>query len=134
MANKATPVRWQFVPQDGEKRLSGEELKTAGPNFLEQALIRRVEQGPVNWDMVLSIGEAGDPEDNPALAWPETRKKIKVGVLSIKSAMPQKGAECERINFDPLVMADGIAPTDDPVLRLRSPAYAISFAKRLGGQ
>lgn len=132
--NKTTLVRWQFVPQDGEKRLSDEELKTAGPNFLEQALISRAEQGPVRWDMVVSIGEAGDSEDNPTLAWPETRKKIKVGVLSIKAAMPQKGADCERINFDPLVMADGIAPTDDPVLRFRSPAYAISFAKRLGGQ
>lgn len=48
--------------------------------------------------------------------------------------MPQKGAECEAVNFDPLVMADGIAPTDDPVLRFRSPAYAVSFGKRLGGQ
>jgi catalase len=131
--NKTTPVRWQFVPQDGEKRLSDEELKTAGPNFLEQALISRAQQGPVRWNMVVSIGEAGDPEDNPTLAWPETRKKITVGTLSIKAAKPQKGAECERINFDPLVMADGIAPTNDPVLRFRSPAYAVSFAKRLGG-
>jgi catalase len=132
-ANKTTLVRWQFVPRDGEKRLSDEELKTAGPNFLEQALISRAQQGPVRWDMVASIGEAGDPDDNPTLAWPETRKKITVGTLSIKVAMPQKGTECERINFDPLVMADGIAPTDDPVLRFRSPAYAVSFAKRLGG-
>ncbi len=34
-------MRWQFVPQDGEKRLSDEGLKTAGANFLEQALIQR---------------------------------------------------------------------------------------------
>jgi catalase len=59
---------------------------------------------------------------------------VKVGTLSMTSAMPQKGAECERINFDPMVMADGIAATDDPVLLFRSPAYAVSFAKRLGGQ
>ena len=131
--NKTTLVRWQFVPQDGEKRLSDEELKTAGPNFLEQALIGRAQQGPVRWDMVASIGVAGDPEDNPTLAWPDTRKKVKIGTLSINSAMPQQGAECERINFDPLIMADGIAPTNDPVLRFRSPAYAVSFAKRLGG-
>jgi catalase len=131
--NKTTLVRWQFVPQDGEKRLSEEELKTAGPNFLEQALIARVQQGAVRWDMVVSIGEAGDSEDNPTLAWPEARKKVKVGTMSIAAAMPQKGADCERINFDPMVMADGIAPTDDPVLRFRSPAYAVSFAKRLGG-
>ena len=114
--------------------MSDEELKTAGPNFLEQALVNRVQQGPVLWDMVVSIGEVGDPQDNPTLAWPETRTKIKVGTLSIRAAMAQKGAECERINFDPLVMADGIAPTNDPVLLFRSPAYAISFGKRLGGQ
>lgn len=46
--------------------------------------------------------------------------------------MPQKGAECEAINFDPLVMADGIAPTNDPILLFRSPTYAVSFSKRLG--
>ena len=131
--NKTTLARWQFAPQDGEKRLSDEELKTAGPNFLEQALIGRARQGPVRWDMIVSLGEAGDPEDNPTVAWPDTRKKVKVGTLSITAAMPQKGAECERINFDPLVMADGIAPTNDPVLRFRSPAYAVSFGKRLGG-
>lgn len=132
--NKTTLVRWQYVPQDGEKRLTDDELKTAGPNFLEQALISRARQRPVRWDMVVTIGEAGDPEDNPTLAWPEARRKIKVGTLTIKAAMPQKGAECERINFDPLVMADGIAPTNDPVLQFRSAAYAVSFAKRLGGQ
>jgi catalase len=131
---KTTFVRWQFVPRDGEKRLSGEELKSAGPDFLEQSLVNRVRQGPVLWDMVVSIGEDGDPQDNPTLAWPEMRTKIKMGTLSITGAMPQKGAACERINFDPLVMADGIAPTNDPVLLLRSPAYAISFAKRISGQ
>jgi catalase len=50
------------------------------------------------------------------------------------AATPQEGADCKNINYDPLVMADGIAPTDDPVLLFRSPSYAISFVKRLQGQ
>jgi catalase len=29
-----------------------------------------------------------------------------------------------------MVMADGIEPTDDPVLRFRSPSYAISHSRR----
>lgn len=131
---KLTPVRWRFVPQDGEKRLSDEELKTAGANFLEQALIGRAQQGPVRWDMLVTLGAAGDPEDDPTQLWPEGRKEFKAGTLSITAAMPQKGAACEPINFDPLVMAEGIAPTADPVLRFRSPAYAVSFARRLGGE
>jgi hypothetical protein len=32
-----------------------------------------------------------------------------------------------------VVMADGIAPTDDPVLLFRSPSYVRSYTKRLQG-
>lgn len=131
---KTTLVRWRFVPQDGEKRLSDAELKTAGANFLEPALIERTHQGPVAWDMLLTIGAAGDPQDNPTLLWPAGRKEIKAGTLRITAAEPQKGAPCEAINFDPLTMADGIAPSNDPILLFRSPAYAVSFAKRRSGE
>ena len=131
---KVTLVRWQFVPQDGEKRLSDDELKTAGANFLEQTLINRTQNGPIRWDMMVSIGEPGDAEDDSTKLWPSDRKQFKAGTLSITAAKQQKGAECEPINFDPLMMADGIAATKDPILQFRSPAYAVSFAKRLGGQ
>lgn len=128
-----TPVRWRFVPHDGDKRLSDEELKSSPADFLETKLIERVKRGPARWDMILTIGAPGDPEDDPTMAWPKNRKEVTVGTLSIVSARPQAGASCEKINFDPLVMADGIQPTNDPVLLFRSPAYAISFGKRLSG-
>ena len=55
--------------------------------------------------------------------------------MTITQATPQrKGMACEPINFDPLIMAEGIAPTNDPVLLFRSPANAVSYAKRLSGQ
>lgn len=91
-------------------------------------------QKPARWDMWIAIGEPGDSEDNPTIAWPQERKQVKVGTLTISAAMPQAGAACEKINYDPLVMADGIAPSNDPILRFRSPAYGLSFAKRLSGQ
>jgi len=127
-------VRWRFIPQDGEKSLSASALQSAPHDFLEQGLLERVKHGPAKWDMIVYIGQAGDPVDNPTLAWPESRKHFKAGTLTISQATPQHGAECEKINFDPLVMADGIAPTNDPILLFRSPAYAISFGKRLSGQ
>lgn len=130
---ETTLVRWRFVPQDGERQLSDDALKAAPPDFLEQALIERTERGPVRWDMVLTIGAPGDPVTDPTQTWPADRKELRAGTLTITAAMPQQGAACEPINFDPLVMGDGIAPTDDPILLFRSPAYAISFAKRAGG-
>lgn len=131
--NKTTLVRWHFVPQDGVKRLTDDELKTAPANFLEQTLIERSHQGPVRWDMMVVIGEPGDSVDNPTVLWPAGRKEFKAGTLTVFSASAQRGAPCEKINYDPLIMSDGIAPTNDPILLFRSPAYAVSFVKRLGG-
>lgn len=128
---KTTPVRWRFAPRDGEQRLSNADLVSSPPNFLEQRLIERVKQGPVQWDMMLTLGAPGDPMDDPTQRWPADRKEIKIGILTISKATPQQGAACEPINFDPLVMSDGIAPSNDPVLLFRSPAYAVSFGKRL---
>jgi catalase len=131
---KSTLVRWRFEPQDGLKRLTDDDIKNSPSKFLDQALLDRIKQGPVRWNMVLTIGHPNDEQHNPTVYWPQNRKEIKAGVLTLTNATPQRGAPCEKVNFDPLVMADGIAPTDDPVLLFRSPAYAVSFAKRLTGQ
>jgi catalase len=131
--NRTTLVRFRFVPQDGERSLSDAELASRPRDFLEQVLIDQTRQGPVRWDMLVTIGAAGDPEDDPTLAWPYNRKEVNAGTLTISSAKTQKGAECENINYDPLVMGDGIAPTNDPVLLFRSPSYKASFTKRRQG-
>jgi len=83
--------------------------------------------------MILTIGEPGDSENNPTILWPAGRRELKAGTLTITSATPSAEAGSYRINFDPLVMADGIAPSDDPVLLFRSPSYALSYARRLQG-
>jgi catalase len=127
---KVTLVRYRFVPQDGEKPLSDAQMKSMPVDFLEQALIDRTQQGPVIWDMLLTIGRPGDPETNPTVLWPAARPELKVGTLTIWSAMPQE-AGSYKINYDPLVMGDGVAPTNDPILLFRSPSYALSFTKRL---
>ena len=127
-------VRWRFVPADGEKSLTDAELKSMPRDFLEQALIERTKRGPLRWDMIVALGEPGDSEDDPSQAWPENRRQIRAGTLTITSATAQKGAECENINFDPLVMSDGIAASSDPILLFRSPAYAYSYARRIAGK
>ena len=129
-----TLVRWEFAPLDGERHLTDDELKTAGANFLEPALLERMQRGPVQWQMIVTIGEPDDPDNDPTRAWPESRRKVKVGVLSLKSASVQKSGACEGINFDPMVLADGIEATDDPILHFRSAAYAVSFSRRLKGE
>ncbi|MBW4692710.1 MAG: catalase family peroxidase [Lyngbya sp. HA4199-MV5] len=130
-AGKTTIVKFRFVPQDGEKQLSKAQLSSMPPNFLEQALIQRTRMSPINWDMIVTIGEPGDPETNPTLLWKGKHRELKAGTLTLTSAMPSDLAGSYNINFDPLMMTDGIAPTDDPVLLFRSPSYATSHTRRI---
>ena len=44
----------------------------------------------------------------------QSGREFKTGTLTFTGATPQQGAKCKNINYDPLVMSDGIAPTDDP--------------------
>jgi catalase len=128
--NRVTLVRWRFVPHDGEKKLTDAEMATAPNDFLYAALTERMKKGPVQWDMLVSIGEPGDSETDPTILWPSNRKEINVGTLTLTAASPPETAASNRINFDPLVMADGILPTEDPILLFRSPSYAYSYARR----
>lgn len=130
-AGKTTIVKFRFVPHDGEKQLSNTQLSSMPPDFLEQALIERTRMGSVKWDMIVTIGEPGDPETNPTLLWPGNRRELKAGTLTLTSAMPSDLAGSYQINYDPLIMADGIAPTDDPILLFRSPSYATSHTRRI---
>lgn len=129
-----TLVKWRFVPRDGVKRLSDEELKSAPTRFLDDALMKRLAQGPLVWDMVLTLGEPGDEQVNSTVSWPADRPELHAGVLTLTAATPEAGGACEPINFDPLVLSEGIAPTQDPILLFRSGAYAVSYGKRLTGQ
>jgi catalase len=90
-----------------------------------------LEKSPIKWDMIVTLGEPGDPETNPTLLWPKDRREFKAGTLTLTSAAPQTQAGSYQINYDPLLMSDGIAATDDPVLLFRSPTYALSFTRRI---
>src|SRR6267154_4128507 len=56
-------VRWRFVPRDGTKEMTAEEIKAAPRDFLEKNLIERTHKGAAVWDMIAYVGERGDPQD-----------------------------------------------------------------------
>ena len=55
-----------------------------------------------------------------------------LAMLDSKQGLSRRNVlETAGINDDPLVMGDGIAPTQDPVLLFRSPCHGVWFSKRL---
>jgi catalase len=48
----------------------------------------------------------------------------------IDAVQTEAAGNARDVNFDPLVLPDGIAPSDDPLLSARSAVYARSFNRR----
>lgn len=125
-----TKFKWRLVPDEGELPLTEEQMAQLPKSFLAKKLQQELSDGQRSFDLQAIIGEAQDPVNDPSQAWPESRKVISLGKLTMHSAGDD---HCEKINYDPNVLAKGVLPSSDPVLKLRSVAYAISFAKRLSG-
>ena len=126
---KSVPVRWSVVPEQTFVAPTG---GATGKNYLFDALITQLHSKPLLWHLILTVGQPGDPTAQAATQWPADRKQIDAGTLTIDTIESEDTSPTRDITFDPLVLPDGIAPSDDPILSARSAAYSQSFRRREG--
>jgi catalase len=123
-------IKWQVVPTGGEAGLSDEEAKAKSPDFYKGELAERLAKGPATFRLTAVLGEPGDALDDPTAFWPEGRKSVDMGTISISAL--EDNATCDAGIFDPTNVVDGIAgPANDKVFPMRSAAYAVSYGRRL---
>jgi catalase len=126
-AGTRTPVRWSLVP-----------LQRALPpsvdphNGLFIPLVRQMRAGPLRWRLMLTVGAPSDPVDDATLPWPDDRRVIDAGLLTLNSIHTDRPGNARDINFDPLVLPEGIEPSEDPLLSARSAVYGASYRRRTG--
>ena len=123
-------VRWSFLPAAQPVSVSPDDLAKRGPDFLEQEITERVRGGPQRWTMVVTVANPGDPTADPSKAWPEDRRTVEVGTLTVQQIEPERDGPCRDINFDPTVLPSGIRTSDDPFPAARSSVYAKSYDLR----
>ncbi|MEZ3498531.1 catalase family peroxidase [Pantoea sp. KPR_PJ] len=121
-------VRWSMVPHAKYQPAEAQEKKDA--NFLSNDLQQRLAQGPQQWDLIVTVAGPQDRGDDATVAWPADRQTINAGTLTISRTTPQQAGACNDINYDPLILPDGITASDDPLLSARSSAYAKSYHAR----
>ena len=126
---ESTPVRWWVTP---DQTFGGNSATPTGKNYLFDGLIAQLHAKPLGWHLMLSIGQPGDSTADATAAWPPDRKQIDAGTLTINTIESEATSPTRDINFDPLVLPDGISPSDDPLLSARSAAYSQSFTRREG--
>src|SRR5262249_22323462 len=101
-------------------------------NYLFNELIAQLRHRPLRWHLIVLVGQPGDPTDDATLAWPAEREEVDVGTLTLEEVESDETSAAADINFDPLVLPAGIAPSDDPLLSARSAVYSQSYTRRAG--
>jgi len=119
-------VRYAWNPTVELADLSSKEAKARGRDYLREELDRRLGRGPVEFELEVQIAGDGDDPDDPSAVWPAERERVVVGKLEVIAPT----AEGEELVFDPTRVVDGIELSDDPVLRFRPRAYALSHERR----
>jgi len=131
-AGRESFVKWKFVPNLPLETLDRDTLGELPEDFLFTDLENRLHEGPLIWTMVVTLAEPDDVTNDPTVLWPEEREEFNLGRLIIRTFEAEAGGECQFVNFDPLILPDGIVPSEDPILFARSAAYSTSVYRRSG--
>jgi catalase len=124
--------RYQILPLAGQHDLNDAEAKTKSPNFLIDDIKSRLTTEPVKYRLIVQLPNSGDVTSDPSLVWPDDRKTIDMGTMTLTSTVADSAATEKELAFDPANLAEGIEPSDDPLPELRSRVYALSVIRRQG--
>ncbi|HEX3316529.1 MAG TPA: catalase family peroxidase [Solirubrobacteraceae bacterium] len=131
-AGHGTYVRYDLVPEAGERALSPLDARRRGPNYLRDEILQRVARGPVRFRLELQVAEPGDEVDDPGVLWPAERERLDAGTVLLTGPDTEREQDGDVLVFDPTRVVDGIELSDDPVLHFRSQAYSESVLRRTG--
>ena len=130
-AGDAIPVRWFLRPMQPFEA-AGTPPAQQDKKYLFEALIAQIHRQPLRWHLIVIVGRPGDPTNDATIAWPAGREQVDVGTITLDRVESDDTSPARDINFDPLVLPAGIAPSDDPLLSARSAVYSQSFTRREG--
>jgi catalase len=122
--------RFRIKPEAGNQHLSTQDAAGKSENFLADEIVERLRRGKITLRIVVQMAEAGDDVNDSTVAWPNTRKEIDFGTVTLTERANDADPELRKIIFDPIPRVDGIEPSDDPLIEVRSAIYLLSGRRR----
>ena len=122
-------VRYLITPEK-LVHITPDEAAKLPPNYLFDDLAKRIAQRPLVFHLKAQLAEPGDQTKDASQPWPDDRKVLDLGVLTLTKVVPDSSAAEKKLLFLPTNLTPGIELSDDPLPSLRSAAYGVSFARR----
>jgi catalase len=97
---------------------------------LIEEMQERLKKGPVTFHLAAQLAAPGDPLNDATKPWPDDRKTVDLGVVTITKAAENSAEAQKPLLFLPGQLTGGIEPSDDPMIDTRNGAYAVSFSRR----
>jgi len=119
-------VRYKILPVAGLRQLSEDQAKAKTADYLMQDLKSRLPKTPFQYKLVVQLPNPGDPTHDPSIVWPEDRKTIELGVLSITSVVADNATAENELAYFPTNLVDGIELSNDPFPDMRSRVYLLA--------
>ncbi|MDB5347833.1 MAG: Catalase-related peroxidase [Schlesneria sp.] len=122
--------RFRLVPAAGKHVLTPDEAAKKPTNFLSAEFSQRLTKGPVEFKIIVQLSQPGDDVTDATKVWPEDRKQLTFGTLTITERSDELDPELRKIIFDPIPRVPGIDTAGDPLTEVRSDIYLLSGRRR----
>ncbi len=122
--------RFRIRPDAGTEYLSNEEAAAKSANFLFDEIGPRLAKAPVRLGVFVQLAEARDDVTDASVTWPDSRKEVPFGTITLQARVDEQEPERRKIIFDPLPRIDGIDSSGDPLTDVRADVYLLSGRRR----
>ncbi len=122
--------RFRIRPEAGTEYLSNEQAAAQSKDFLFDEIGPRMAKAPVKFSVFVQLAEPGDDMTDASVAWPENRKEVPFGTITLTGRVDEQEPERRKIIFDPLPRIDGIDSSGNPLTDVRADVYLLSGRRR----
>jgi catalase len=122
--------RFRIRPEAGTEYLSKVAAAAKSETFLFDEFGQRLAREPVRLGVFVQIAGPGDDVANASVTWPDSRKEIPFGAITLTARADDQEPERRKIIFDPDPRVDGIESSGDPLTQVRSDVYLMSGRRR----
>ena len=122
-------VRFTLSPERGEHSLPVEQRATVDPHYLMKGVFDEL---PIRYRVMAQLAHDDDQTTDSSKGWPADREWVDMGVVEMTGADTERERDGDILVNDPMRVTDGIEPSDDPILHIRTYVYGESVRRRTG--